>query len=124
MMVSKHDGNALVYCEGAFCTPNGKTAHGLVRFTNRYRVVGVIDSRYTGRDAVEELDAKANGIPIYGSIKKAVEESKRKGIRPTHLVVGLAPDGGRLGGSARGDIEEALELGLNVVLNVIVWIHL
>jgi len=24
---------AIVYCEGAFNTPNGKTAHGLVRFT-------------------------------------------------------------------------------------------
>ncbi len=23
------DGKALVYCEGAFNTPNGKTAHGL-----------------------------------------------------------------------------------------------
>ncbi len=113
-MVSRHDGNALVYCEGAFCTTNGKTAHGLVRFTQRYRVIGIIDSRYAGRDAGEELDGKANGIPIYGSVKTAVEESKNKGIPATHLVVGLAPDGGRLEGGARKDIEEALELGLNI----------
>lgn len=33
------DGNALVYCQGAFNTPNGKTAHGLVRFTERYTIV-------------------------------------------------------------------------------------
>ena len=31
------EGNAIIYCEGAFNTTNGKTAHGLVRFTNRYR---------------------------------------------------------------------------------------
>ena len=35
-MKKKIDGRALVYCEGAFNTPNGKTAHGLVRFTERY----------------------------------------------------------------------------------------
>ena len=37
------DGKALVYSDGAFNTPNGKTAHGLVRFTERYEVVGVSD---------------------------------------------------------------------------------
>ena len=29
------DGKAIVYADGAFNTPNGKTAHGLVRFTER-----------------------------------------------------------------------------------------
>lgn len=52
------DGNALVYCEGAFNTPNGKTAHGLVRFTERYNIVGVIDSKYANKDAGEVLDGE------------------------------------------------------------------
>ena len=47
------DGKALVYAAGAFNTPNGKTAHGLVRFTERYEVVGVIDHVYAGHDAGE-----------------------------------------------------------------------
>jgi uncharacterized NAD-dependent epimerase/dehydratase family protein len=54
----KSDGNAIVYCEGAFNTPNGKTAHGLVRFCRRYRIVAVVDSRYAGRDAGDVLDGK------------------------------------------------------------------
>ena len=29
----------------------GKTAHGLVRRTDRYRILGVIDSRHADRDA-------------------------------------------------------------------------
>ena len=45
------EGNAVVYCEGAFGTTNGKTAHGLVRRTHRYTVTGVIDSRQAGADA-------------------------------------------------------------------------
>jgi len=107
------DGVALVYCEGAFNTTNGKTAHGLVRFTNRYKVAGVIDSRYSGQDAGLALDQKINGIPIFSDIAKAMEILIGD-FKPTHLVVGLAPDGGRLPESARNDIKQAISLGLNV----------
>ena len=50
-MRSTIDGVALVYAEGAFNTLIGKTAHGLVRFTQRYDIAGVIDSTYAGQDA-------------------------------------------------------------------------
>ncbi|HMV49566.1 MAG TPA: hypothetical protein PLD20_07575 [Blastocatellia bacterium] len=59
------DGTAIVYCEGAFGTPNGKTANGLVRHTARYNVTGLIDSTKAGRDAGEVLDGKPNGIPVF-----------------------------------------------------------
>ena len=107
------DGVALVYCEGAFNTTNGKTAHGLVRFTNRYKVAGVIDSRYSGQDAGLVLDQKINGIPLFSNIAKAMENLTGD-FKPTHLVVGLAPDGGRLPESARNDIKQAISFGLNV----------
>ena len=42
------EGRAIVYCEGAFGTTNGKTGHGLVRFTRRYRVLSVVDSELAG----------------------------------------------------------------------------
>jgi uncharacterized NAD-dependent epimerase/dehydratase family protein len=108
------DGNAIVYCEGAFNTPNGKTAHGLVRHTLRYRVLSVIDSRYAGQDAGEVIDGKPRNIPVHADVKQAIEQSHHEGFSPTHLVVGLAPDGGRLTPSARGDVRRAIQLGLNV----------
>ncbi len=108
------DGNALVYCEGAFNTPNGKTAHGLVRFTERYEVVGVLDSTYAGKDAGEVLDGKANGIPIFKDLKSAVTALANENKSPKSLVIGLAPDGGRLPKEAKQSIREALELGWNV----------
>lgn len=108
------DGKALVYCEGAFNTPNGKTAHGLVRFTERYEVVGVLDSRYTGLDAGKVLDDKANGIPVFATIDEAITKLLQSGIRPQILVIGLAPDGGRLPSSAKKTILKALEMGWNV----------
>jgi len=108
------EGNAIVYCEGAYNTTNGKTAHGLVRYTRRYRVLSVVDSRYRGLDAGEVLDQSPKGIPVLGRIAEAFREAGTGRAGATHLVVGVAPDGGRLDKAARESVIEALDLGLNV----------
>ncbi|MGQ0722802.1 MAG: DUF1611 domain-containing protein [Candidatus Eiseniibacteriota bacterium] len=108
------EGTAVVYCEGAFGTTNGKTAHGLVRRSRRYGVLCIVDSRHAGADAGETLDGKANGIPIVGSLREAVELGRARRTPATHFVVGLAPDGGRLSREARADVRAALSLGLHV----------
>jgi uncharacterized NAD-dependent epimerase/dehydratase family protein len=108
------EGTAVVYCEGAFGTTNGKTAHGLVRRSRRYRVLCIVDSRRAGADAGQALDGKPNGIPVVGSLGEAAALGRARGTPVTHFVVGLAPDGGRLDAKARGDIREALRLGLHV----------
>jgi uncharacterized NAD-dependent epimerase/dehydratase family protein len=97
-----------------FNTLNGKTSHGLVRFTKRYRVLSVIDSRYAGRDAGEVLDGSANNIPIFDSVGRAVRTAAGRDQSATHFVVGLAPDGGRLPPSCRKDVGDAIAYGLNV----------
>ncbi len=108
------EGNAIIYCQGAYNTPNGKTAHGLVRFTHRYRVLSVIDARYAGQDAGQVIDEQPKEILIYGSVGQAVAAAREAGQAATHFVVGLAPDGGRLSLGARADVREAIQLGLNV----------
>jgi uncharacterized NAD-dependent epimerase/dehydratase family protein len=108
------EGNAIVYCEGAFNTTNGKTAHGLVRRTKRYEVLSVIDSRYSGKDAGEVLDGVSKRIPVLGKIKDAIRAAEERNQVPTYMVIGLAPDGGRLNQIARQDVKEAIRLGLNV----------
>lgn len=108
------EGNAIVYSEGAFNTPNGKTAHGLVRFTLRYNVVCVIDSKYAGQDAGVVLDNKEKNIPVVANIDEALKTAETKSLKATHFVIGLAPDGGRLSEAARKDVKKALKLGLNV----------
>jgi uncharacterized NAD-dependent epimerase/dehydratase family protein len=107
------DGIALVYADGAFNTPNGKTAHGLVRFTERYDVAGVIDARYAGQDAGMVLDNRPYQIPVFSSLEEALQQlpADRK---PLSLVIGLAPDGGRLPAEAKMVIRRALEMGMNV----------
>ncbi len=107
------DGAALIYCDGAFNTPNGKTAHGLVRFTERYSVLGVIDHVYAGLDAGEVLEGRPNSIPIFASLLDAMAALTAE-LRPKTLVIGLAPDGGRLPAEAKKTIRAALETGLNI----------
>ena len=108
------EGSAIVYCEGAFGTSNGKTAHGLVRRTSRYRVLSVIDSHQAGRDAGEILDGKSNQIPIARDVGSAVTLARDSGLTPTHFVIGLAPHGGRLSPADRAQVVQALRAGLNV----------
>jgi uncharacterized NAD-dependent epimerase/dehydratase family protein len=108
------EGNAIIYCEGVFATTNGKTAHGLVRRTERYRVLSVVDSRSADSDAGMVLEGKPKGIPIYAGIQQAVSAAKTINQPASHLVIGLAPDGGRLSREARSDIKMAIQLGLHV----------
>jgi uncharacterized NAD-dependent epimerase/dehydratase family protein len=108
------DGNAIVYCQGAFASTGGKTAHGLVRVTRRYRVVAVIDSELAGRDAGEVLDGKANGIGLVADLASALAAARSAGAPATHFVIGLAPDGGRLPTAARAAVLDAIDAGLHV----------
>jgi uncharacterized NAD-dependent epimerase/dehydratase family protein len=105
------DGTAVVLCEGCFGTTEGKTAHGLVRHTERYRVLAVIDGALAGRDAGEVLDGRSAGVPI---VRDLDEAEKRAGRRPDFLVVGVATHGGVLPSALRPAIRKALERGIHV----------
>ncbi|MEZ4388520.1 MAG: DUF1611 domain-containing protein [Candidatus Krumholzibacteriia bacterium] len=109
------EGRAVVYCQGAFNTTNGKTAHGLVRRSERYVVAAVVDATWAGRDAGEVLDGRACGIPMVADLATALAVATAHGGPATHFVVGLAPDGGRLPAAARGAVMDALRAGLHVV---------
>ena len=108
------DGVALVYCDEYFDTIWGKTAHGLVRFTSRYDVIAVIDSLHVGEDAGVVLEGKKRGIEIFGDIDSAVARYRESETPITHLVFGVATDGGRLTEKMRNDLLHALDLGLNI----------
>jgi len=104
---------AIVYCGGAFNTPSGKTAHGLVRFTERYEVLSVIDPAYAGLDARNVLDGIITGIPVVSSLQEAMSIADKNGGAQV-MVIGLAPDGGRLPDDAREVVKEAVQLGLDI----------
>ncbi len=106
--------NAVVYCQDAFNTSNGKTAHGLVRFTERFNVIAVIDSIYKGYDSGLVLDGKANKIPVVSSLDEALIMATSQGSIVSCFIMGLAPDGGKLPEHAFKAVADALKSGLNV----------
>ena len=110
----KPEGNAVVYCEGAFGSTYGKTAHGLVRFTERYNVKAVIDSTLSGQDAGDLIGKAKDGIPIVSSIEEAQKRAEQSDSRLTHFVIGIATDGGFLTAEIKNAVKEALTFGLNI----------
>jgi uncharacterized NAD-dependent epimerase/dehydratase family protein len=103
--------SALVLCEGAFGRTLGKTANGLVRFSRRYRILGILDSTTAGRDAGEVLDGRRNGIPVFADLREALSKLPEK---PATMIVGVATFGGYIPKEFRAGIREAIEAGLNV----------
>ncbi|UWR13140.1 DUF1611 domain-containing protein [Sulfitobacter mediterraneus] len=104
--------SAVVYCEGNFAQIDGKTANGLVRHSEAYRILSVIDSTYSGQDSGFVLDNSDNHIPIFGDLDAAVAH---QAIIPDTLIYGMAPSTGRLSPADRGVVLNAIALGMNVV---------
>ena len=104
--------SAVVYCEGNFGKPDGKTANGLVRSSERYEIVAVIDSEQVGRDAGFVLDGTANGIPLCADLDGAIDAA---GGVPNSLIFGVAPTSGMLSPSERSVMLDAMRHGMNLV---------
>ena len=103
---------AVVLANSAYATPNGKTAHGLIRHGTRFTVRAVVDPACAGADAGSILDGRSRGIPVVATLAEAVDASP---VPVRHCIVGLATHGGRLTRELRGLLLQALELGLSIV---------
>ncbi len=103
---------AIVYCEGNFAKVDGKTANGLIRHSQAYRIVSVIDSDCHGQDSGQVLDDVTNHIPIFGDLAAAVDH---EAAVPATLIYGMAPSTGKLSTQDRGVILEAIAIGMNIV---------
>ena len=103
--------SAVILCEGYFDRTDGKTTHGLVRYSERYDIKGVIDSTHVGEDAGTILEGKPKGIPFYASLHDAMS----KNGKISTMIIGVATEGGVLPESMRGTIKEAMTHRLNIV---------
>jgi len=53
---------AIILTNGMLDTMNAKTAHGLLRGSERFEVLAVIDYKFAGKDAGELMDGKPIGV--------------------------------------------------------------
>jgi uncharacterized NAD-dependent epimerase/dehydratase family protein len=103
---------AIVYCEGNFSKIDGKTANGLVRHSEAYRILSVIDSDHSGKDSGLVLDDAMNHIPIFNTLEAAFVHEP---VTPDTLIFGMAPSTGRLSLADRCVVLDAITRGMNIV---------
>jgi len=103
---------AIVYCEDNFGGIDGKTANGLVRHSEKYKILSIIDSEKSGQDAGQVLDGKPNGIPIFENLKEALADAGRL---PKNFIFGISPASGMLSSIERRLLLEAIKQGMNII---------
>jgi uncharacterized NAD-dependent epimerase/dehydratase family protein len=96
---------ATLLARGFFNQTRAKTAHGLIRYGQKYRVISVIDETLVGLDAGDEMGLGNKGIPIIDKIDTSADV----------LIIGVAPSGGRLPQAWRNDIIEAIKNGMDII---------
>lgn len=101
----------IVATDGLFQDDYAKTAHGLIRGSEKFEVLAIIDNNNVGMDAGEALDGIHRDIPIISSIEDAI--NKFEVI--DYLVIGVATVGGVLSDSLLIIIHKAINNGLGVV---------
>ena len=104
--------DAIIITNDYLATSDAKTAHGLIRGSERFNIVGVIDPMHAGQDAGEVLDGTFRGIPVVASIKALADTIH---ANATHCIIGVALHGGRLPEDWRPMVLEALGNKITIV---------
>ncbi|GAB3012264.1 DUF1611 domain-containing protein [Spirosoma pulveris] len=102
---------AILLTDGLLTTTDAKTAHGLIRGTDRYTVVAVVDAPTAGQDAGSVLDGTNRNIPIFASVTEALTQLSDV----SYAIVAVATNGGILPANMLADIKLCLQQGLSVV---------
>ncbi len=100
---------AIVITAGLLASGEAKTAHGLIRESERFTIVGIVDHEQAGKDAGEVLDRKKRNIPVFKDIESAMS------VQPTICVVGVATPGGIFPDNMIALIKAAINNKLSIV---------
>lgn len=103
--------NAIVLTDGLLDSVEAKTAHGLIRGTDRFNIVGVIDAKLAGKDAGKVLDGKQRNIPVFATVTDAVAAIKE--IK--YCIVGVATHGGILPAAFVIIIEDCIRNKISII---------
>ena len=102
---------AIILTNGMLAEHEAKTAHGLIRGTERFEIVAVIDHLFAGKDAGEVLDGIPRNIPIFATTDEAVEKIQEI----QYCIIGIATVGGVLPENFLPVIESCIRNGISIV---------
>lgn len=106
-------GTAIVLTNGWLAHIEAKTCHGLLRGSDRFSVVAVVDKNHPGEDACKVSNvSNREAVPVYADIAEALEKLPE---RPDFCIVGVAVHGGYLPDEIRQDLLFAAKQGISPV---------
>ena len=96
----------LIVADGDFGPMTSKTANSVIRYLPD-RTVAVLDRQQAGK-TVQEVLGFGGRIPVVGSVREGLA------LGPTAVLIGIAPQGGRLPDEWRAWLAEALDAGCDL----------
>ena len=87
---------------------NAKTAHGVIRYSSDV-TVAVVDPSCAGRAVRDVVPYLSSSAPVVAGVAETLR------YRPTSLLIGTAPKGGKLPPEWRAEILAAIAAGLEIV---------
>ncbi|HZY09535.1 MAG TPA: DUF1611 domain-containing protein [Bacteroidota bacterium] len=97
----------VILAEGKFSPLESKTANQAIRYIPD-EIVGIIDSRHVGRNA-QDILGFGGDIPIFADLTASMARE------PNTLLIGIAPQGGRLPDSWRQILHQAIDNQLIII---------
>jgi uncharacterized NAD-dependent epimerase/dehydratase family protein len=96
----------LILADGDFGPMTSKTANSVIRYLPE-RTVGVLDRQHAGKTAQDVLGF-GGAIPVVGSMRAGLA------LKPDAVLIGIAPQGGRLPEEWRTWLGDALDAGCDL----------
>jgi uncharacterized NAD-dependent epimerase/dehydratase family protein len=96
----------LIVADGDFSPMTSKTANSVIRFLPE-RTVGVLDRQQAGQ-TVQDVLGFGGALPIVASMREGLA------LGPTAVLIGIAPQGGRMPAEWRAWLAEALDHGCDL----------
>ena len=96
----------LIVADGDFAPMTSKTANSVIRYLPD-RTVGVLDRQQAGK-TVQDVLGFGGALPIVGSMREGLA------LGPTAVLIGIAPQGGRMPAEWRAWLAEALDHGCDL----------
>jgi D-glutamate N-acetyltransferase len=96
----------LIVADGDFSPMTSKTANSVIRYLPD-RTVGVLDRAQAGK-TVQDVLGFGGALPVVGSMQEGLA------LGPTAVLIGIAPQGGRMPQEWRAWLAEALDHGCDL----------
>lgn len=111
-ILHQHKETAIVYSEGSFGKKAGEITNDLIRQSDRFKIMAIIDSTKAGQDSGSCLYGKKNGIPICSNLSQAIAIADWV---PEYLIFGLDPEREYLSLVEKQLVLQAMRLGMNII---------